>query len=40
MIEYLGKLVRGADLSEAEAQRAMQLIMRDEATPSQIAVRW
>jgi anthranilate phosphoribosyltransferase len=37
MIEQLSKLVRGEDLSEAEAQRAMQLIMRDEATPSQIA---
>src|SRR5437667_9428955 len=37
MIEYLSKVVRGQDLSEAEARGAMQLIMRDEATPSQIA---
>src|SRR5207245_85655 len=37
MIEYLSKLVRGADLSESEAGQAMQLIMRDEATASQIA---
>jgi len=37
MIEYLSKLVRGADLSESEARQAMQLIMRDEATASQIA---
>jgi anthranilate phosphoribosyltransferase len=37
MIEQLSKLVRGEDLSEIEAQRAMELIMRDEATPSQIA---
>jgi anthranilate phosphoribosyltransferase len=37
VIEHLSKLVRGEDLSEAEAQRAMETIMRDEATPSQIA---
>src|SRR5947199_8104930 len=37
MIEYLSKVVRGQDLSEAEARGAMELIMRDEATPSQIA---
>jgi anthranilate phosphoribosyltransferase len=37
MIEFLGKLVRGEDLSEEEASRAMELIMRDEATHSQIA---
>src|SRR5207237_4003911 len=35
--EYLAKLVRGEDLTEAEAERAMETIMRDEATPSQIA---
>src|SRR5258708_6701465 len=37
MIEYLGKLVRRQDLTEAEASAAMEVIMRDEATPSQIA---
>ena len=37
MIEYLSKVVRGQDLIEAEARGAMELIMRDEATPSQIA---
>ncbi len=37
MIEFLGKLVRGEHLSEEEASRAMELIMRDEATHSQIA---
>jgi anthranilate phosphoribosyltransferase len=37
VIEYLSKLVRGEQLSEAEAAQAMDLIMRDEATPSQIA---
>lgn len=37
MIEFLQKLVRGESLSEQEASRAMELIMRDEATPSQIA---
>jgi anthranilate phosphoribosyltransferase len=37
MIEQLSKLVRGEDLTEGEAARAMESIMRDEATPSQIA---
>jgi anthranilate phosphoribosyltransferase len=37
VIEQLSKLVQGKDLSEAEAQQAMESIMRDEATPSQIA---
>jgi anthranilate phosphoribosyltransferase len=37
MIEFLGKLVRGEHLSEEEASRAMELIMRDQATHSQIA---
>ena len=37
MIEYLNRLVRGENLSEPEAARAMELIMRDEATPIQIA---
>ncbi|MBJ7604369.1 MAG: anthranilate phosphoribosyltransferase [Candidatus Dormibacteraeota bacterium] len=37
MIEYLSHLARGQDLSEADAAQAMELIMRDEATPSQIA---
>jgi anthranilate phosphoribosyltransferase len=37
LIEFLGKLVRCEHLSEDEASRAMELIMRDEATPSQIA---
>ena len=37
MIEYLNRLVRGESLSEPEAARAMELIMRDEATPIQIA---
>lgn len=37
MIEFLGRLVRGESLTEEDASRAMQLIMRDEATPSQIA---
>jgi anthranilate phosphoribosyltransferase len=37
VIEFLGKLVRCEHLSEDEASRAMELIMRDEATPSQIA---
>ncbi len=37
MIEFLGKLVRCEHLSEEEASRAMELIMRDDATPSQIA---
>ena len=37
MIESISKLVRGQSLSEAEASAAMESIMRDEATPSQIA---
>jgi anthranilate phosphoribosyltransferase len=37
MIEFLAKLARGEGLSEEEASRAMELIMRGEATPSQIA---
>lgn len=37
MIEFLSKLVRCEHLSEDEASRAMAIIMRDEATPSQIA---
>ena len=37
MIEYLNRLARGENLKESEASRAMELIMRDEATPSQIA---
>lgn len=37
MIEILSRLVRGEDLPEAEAARAMELIMRDEASPNQIA---
>jgi anthranilate phosphoribosyltransferase len=37
VIEFLSRLVRGESLSEADAARAMELIMRDEATPSQIA---
>lgn len=37
MIEFLAKLVRHEDLTEEEASRAMELIMRDDATPSQIA---
>jgi len=37
LIEYLQKLSRGHDLSEAEAAEAMGVIMRDEATPVQIA---
>ena len=37
MIEFLGKLVRCEHLTEDEASRAMELIMRDDATPSQIA---
>jgi len=37
VIEFLGKLVRCEHLSEEEAARAMELIMRDEATQSQIA---
>jgi anthranilate phosphoribosyltransferase len=37
MIEFLNKLARGQDLTEQEACRAMELIMRDDATPIQIA---
>ena len=37
MIEYLNRLARGEDLSEEQAAAAMELIMRDEATPIQIA---
>jgi anthranilate phosphoribosyltransferase len=37
VIEFLGKLVRCEHLTEDEAARAMELIMREEATPSQIA---
>lgn len=37
MIEFMAKLVRHEDLTEEEASRAMELIMRDDATPSQIA---
>jgi anthranilate phosphoribosyltransferase len=37
MIEFLTKLVRCEHLTEEEASRAMELIMRGDATPSQIA---
>jgi anthranilate phosphoribosyltransferase len=37
VIEYLNRLARGESLKESEASRAMELIMRDEATASQIA---
>ncbi len=37
MIEFLQPLLQGRDLDEEEARRAMDLIMADEATPSQIA---
>jgi anthranilate phosphoribosyltransferase len=37
MIEFLSKLVRCEHLTEVEASRAMALIMRDDATPIQIA---
>jgi anthranilate phosphoribosyltransferase len=37
VIEYLNRLARGESLTESEASRAMELIMRDEATPIQIA---
>lgn len=37
MIDVLGRLVRGESLTEGAASDAMELIMRDEATPSQIA---
>jgi anthranilate phosphoribosyltransferase len=37
VIEFLSKLARCEHLDEEEASRAVELIMRDEATPSQIA---
>src|SRR5690349_16344313 len=37
MIQFLSKLVRRESLTEEEASQAMELIMRDDATPSQIA---
>ncbi len=37
MIDQIAKLVRGQSLTEAEAAEAMELIMRGEATPVQIA---
>src|SRR5262249_57709796 len=37
MIEFLAKLVGQEDPTEEEASRAMELIMRDDATPSQMA---
>lgn len=37
MIAFLAKLVRGQGLSEQEASEAMRIIMRGDATPSQIA---
>lgn len=37
MIQFLARLVRGERLTAEEAEAAMALIMRDEATPSQIA---
>jgi anthranilate phosphoribosyltransferase len=37
LVEYLRRLSRGESLSEQQAASAMELIMRDEATPSQIA---
>ncbi|TMD06897.1 MAG: anthranilate phosphoribosyltransferase [Chloroflexi bacterium] len=37
MLEAIGKLVRGQNLTEAEAAHAMEVIMKGEATPSQIA---
>ena len=37
MVGYLEKLLRGEDLDEEEAATAMEMIMRGEATPSQIA---
>jgi anthranilate phosphoribosyltransferase len=37
MIQFLSRLVRAEDLTEADAGAAMDLIMNDEATPSQIA---
>lgn len=37
MHEFIGRLVRGEDLAEADAAAAMRLIMEGEATPVQIA---
>lgn len=37
MIPYISKLVRGQDLTEAEAAEAMSVVMSGEATPAQIA---
>jgi len=37
VLEAIGKLVRGQNLTEAEAAHAMEVIMKGEATPSQIA---
>lgn len=37
MIEYIAKLVRCENLSEAEASSTFEIIMRGDATPSQIA---
>jgi anthranilate phosphoribosyltransferase len=37
VIEVIAKLVRGQDLSEAEAREAMETLMRGDATPVQIA---
>lgn len=37
MIEYLAKLAKGEPLTEREAEQAMEMIMGDQATPSQIA---
>jgi anthranilate phosphoribosyltransferase len=37
VIEYLAALARGRDLTEEQAAAAMDLVMNDDATPSQIA---
>jgi anthranilate phosphoribosyltransferase len=37
LIEAIGKLVKGKDLTEREAASAFEIIMRGDATPSQIA---
>ncbi len=37
MIEAMAKLVKGQNLTEAEASEAMQMIVNGDATPSQIA---
>ncbi|HYM66827.1 MAG TPA: anthranilate phosphoribosyltransferase, partial [Patescibacteria group bacterium] len=37
MIETIAKLVRHESLTEAEAAAAFEVIMRGDATPSQIA---